>query len=636
MSLPDNPFEGMEPAEVSQEMGRAWVRLSAALAARGGCVLIVEDLHWASDELLELIERMARNGEGPLLLLATTRPELLDARPELTAGISGGVLLPLEFLTVDQATRLVEGLLPAVHIPQGVRQEILAKAEGNPFFVEEILRSLIDQQVLVRQGGTWRYEEAPGGLVLPDSVRGVLAARIDALPPAEKRILREAAVVGRRFWEAPLERLVRDAAVRPRLKDLERRGLVLLRPDSSLVGQVEWAFRHALVQEVALQSLPMARRARAHAEVGIWFEELAGERREEFADWLVHHYLGAVNGEGADLAWAEEPTAREDVEARAFAVLLLGGTVARQRSGLSRAVELHEHALRLAGTDADRARILEELGEDHESAFHGEEAFDGYGRAIDLLRRDPAGREAVARVCAKAARIATRIGAFRRHPDPEQVDALVSEGLQADPEDRTRAELLALRGRCVRLWDESGDPIGREERIRSAEQAMSIAERLDDPELVVLAADALGFLYSKGREPARALRVARRQLDFLDRVRSRWLQAEILSAVADATIDVEGRYEEVLELARRSYELSREMSPHQVMHATFFLIEAAYRLGRWEEALSYLDEHLEAYEQERGVTCGAVRSGPVVGAVVLAHRGETDRARRIVQDVWDA
>jgi predicted ATPase len=179
---------------------------------------------------------------------------------------------------------------------------VVERAEGNPFFVEELLGMLLDRGLLGRANGSWTLRELPPEFAVPDSVHAVLAARIDLLGPAEKAALQAAAVIGRVFWTGPVYELV-DA--QPDLRVLEERDLIRGRAGSSIADEREYVIKHTLTREVAYASLPKARRARLHAAFAGWLERL-GENRDDLAPLLAHHYSEAVRPEDADLAWRDD------------------------------------------------------------------------------------------------------------------------------------------------------------------------------------------------------------------------------------------------------------------------------------------------------------------------------------------
>jgi tetratricopeptide (TPR) repeat protein len=630
--LPDNPLDRLEPRAVADELARAWPRFAGAFAARGPTVLVIEDLHWAESQLVDMLERLLARSVGPLFLVATARSEFAQAHPDFAAGREDSSSVSLRPLTEEQSGELVEELLLVADLPDELRREILAKAEGNPFFLEELIRRLIDEEALVREGERWRATDAARSTILPDTIHGLLAARIDALSGEEKRVLQEAAVVGRVFWEEPLARSFGNGEVSVALLGLERKGLVFARPTSTIAGQVEFMFKHALVRDVAYASLPKTRRARAHAEHAAWIEELAGDRLEEFAELVAHHYATAATGEDADLAWADEPAARQAVRAKAFEALVLAGRVARKRFAIARAVELHEQSLALAQEPEDRARALEELGDDHVAVYHGDEALASYQQALAIIRSGGDGGSDRARICLKAGRMAAeKSGAFRVQPEPASVESLIREGLEAATDQETRAWLLALVGACAMYWRHESlpDPVPLDERIRSTKEALDIAEKLQVADLETFAARGLSELYFVAGSFPLSVETSRRQLSVVDRVESPQERALVFFEVAMTMMDLAGGYEEGMELGERSYRLAVERSPHELMHATYTLLDAKYHLGHWTEVPPILGEHLAALRDEADVSCYAVRSGPLIGALVLAHQGRTDQAREV-------
>ena len=237
----------LEPRLVVDELARAWPRFATALARTRPTIVVVEDLHWAGEPLLEMLARLIGRSDGSLVV-ATARPEFAATRPSFVAGREGATAISLQSLTEAEGTALFEGMLQSVELPGGLQREIVRTADGNPFFLEEIVLQMIDTGVIVRERDRWRASVENAAIALPDTVHGVIAARIDTLAGDDKRVLQEAAVVGRRFWLEPLSRVLTEAAVTSALLRLEERGLVVARPTSSLSGQAEYQFKHALVR----------------------------------------------------------------------------------------------------------------------------------------------------------------------------------------------------------------------------------------------------------------------------------------------------------------------------------------------------------------------------------------------------
>ncbi|MEX0710682.1 MAG: AAA family ATPase, partial [Chloroflexota bacterium] len=626
--LDDTPEEAAGPGSV-EELARAWPRFATAYASAGPAIWVFEDMHWAGAPAVEMLTQLATRTEGPLLIVATARPEFAEEHPGFGPGGHDAVAISLRPLTETQSNDLVDRLLDVAELPEALRAEIIAKADGNPFFVEEILQRLIDEGALEREGERWRATESIGAVKIPDSVQALLAARIDALQPEERRVLQEAAVVGRIFWSAAVEGAVGPAALESSLAGLERKGLILVRPTTTLAGQTEYLIKHALTRDVAYASLPKARRARAHAAAAEWVAQLASDRTDEFAELIASHYWAATRGDGADLAWMDDVDGRETVRRHALTSLLAAGRAARHRFALDRAVELHEQALELATSDAERLDAFEQIARDHETAFHGDAMFVASMSALEIARKDPAARNRVAVLARHAAGMAAhRGGAFVKEPEFDIVQELIREGLEAATDDRERAWLLAADAAMIRnrRWvvGEISDPM--QPRLDAAHEAEGIAERLGDPNLMTVVADALSELYLIDGDTERALAALEPALPMLERIerpaaRAQWyhsLSMKLLWLTADPA-----RAEK---LSAQAYELGRRLSAHDQGHGTYSLMLTSYWLGDWDRVEALLAEHLTNPELGHGVRCVAVQSGPSLGAMVLAHRGDLERA----------
>jgi len=342
-----------------------------------------------------------------------------------------------------------------------------------------------------------------------------------------------------------------------------------------------------------------------------------------------------VAGDDSDLAWLDDPGSREELRRRAFAALIAAGRTARRRFATDRAAELHEQALSLATSDAERLDAFEQLGRDHEVAFHGDEANAAFNAALEIARRDPGER---ARVASLARRIGTmvsvRAGSFRELPDLASADALIAEGLAAVEDRRERATLLVAKAGMAARWlsvRDREDPVPMQERVAAAQEATRVADELADPTLHFVAADILSDLHMVLGEYGEALRVIEDALPAIERISSPARQSSDLSEAATGVFEFGGDVARSLELARRSRELARDLSPHDQMHASFAVIRAAHALGEWDEVERVLDEHLVNHELEATVRCIAIQGGPSLGARVVAHRGDTERAMALAR-----
>ena len=314
LAVAGNQLDRLEPEQVADEMARAWPRFLTGVATGSPTAIVVEDIHWADERMVAMLELLATRSRGKLILIATARPEFLEAHPGFAAS-EDLTVVSLRPLTDIESERLVAELLGDSDPLHALLMDVRQKADGNPFFLEEILQRLIDERAIVREDGRWRATELAQTVRLPDTIHALLAARIDGLPQAQKALLQQAAVVGRIFWPGSLGTGTDSAPPSDLLRSLERKGLVSVRPTSTIEGESEYIFRHVLIRDVAYASVPKARRARAHAETGRWIERLAADRLEEFGELLAYHFTAAAAGEDADLAWADAPGEREQLQA---------------------------------------------------------------------------------------------------------------------------------------------------------------------------------------------------------------------------------------------------------------------------------------------------------------------------------
>jgi class 3 adenylate cyclase len=485
--------ERLSPQELRAEVHTAWMAFFSALAAVAPTVVVVEDIHWADAAVLDLLEHVADRASGPLLLLCLARPELRRRRPTWGGGRRSFTGIVLEPLSEPESARLTDLLLGPGADPRE-RAAILARAEGNPFFLEEIVRT---------RGAVAE---------LPDTVQAAIAARIDLLPGEEKRVLQAAAVVGRVFWPAAVAQIagVGRAQIDELLDRLQDRDLVLGRLSSSLSGERELVFKHALIRDVAHESLPRRDRVRMHADVADWIEQVYAGRRAEVIELIAHHRLAA-----------HQAGPSEERRAAAFAALADASESAYARAGVERARSLAREALELAAGRLDRARALEALGYAAFATFDGSTAWESLREAADIVRAAaPDERARLAQICGRAVMIPVRAaGLMRIQPEEQEVAPYLALGLEAAGDEDSEALMLLLAAQG--FWDfgygiSPDDPDGSRARA-AGQRALQIARRLDRPDLQLIAYDALASsagtrgLYGVARafDPER-LAVARR------------------------------------------------------------------------------------------------------------------------------
>jgi class 3 adenylate cyclase/tetratricopeptide (TPR) repeat protein len=269
------------PQADREENFTAWRRFLESQALDAPLIVVFEDLHWADAALLAFIEYLASDAHTlPLLLVCTTRPELFEQHPQFAQGSTRMKRISLDRLTADDTRRLLGGLVGDARLSSPVVADIVERSAGNPFFAEESARLFGD-----------RRRDGP----VPASVQAVVAARLDGLPAEQKAVLTDAAVVGEVFWNgciAALDHGGRDAVDRL-LFELAGKRLVRLRRASSMGGDAEYAFVHALVRDVAYAALPRRTRAAKHARAADWIEARTAHRKEDAVDLLAYHRVTA-------------------------------------------------------------------------------------------------------------------------------------------------------------------------------------------------------------------------------------------------------------------------------------------------------------------------------------------------------
>ncbi len=620
----------------------AWRRFFEALAERSPLVLVFEDLHWADNGLLDFVDHLVDWASAvPLLVVCTARPELLERRPGWGGGKRDAATLSLSPLTADETARLVAALLERAALPAETQVALLARAGGNPLYAEEYVRMLRDRP-------------SAQELALPETVQGIIAARLDGLPQEEKALLQDAAVVGKVVWAGALATIggVPRWQVEDRLHALERKEFVQRARRSSVASETEYAFRHVLVRDVAYGQIPRARRGEKHRLTAEWIESLG--RPEDHAEMLAHHYLAALElarAAGEDLSALAEP---------ARTALREAGDRAAALSAFSAAMRFYGSALELwPPDDLERPRLLLRLGESQHSAdattgwYVLAEARDG----LDAL----GDREGAAEAEALLGDILWREGQQERAF--ERLEAAVSLLSDAPPSAakayvvQELSRLLMLAGRndeAIRLGREalemaralrlevieahalnnigtarvsSGDVGGLADLERSAE----LAEAANAGGALSRARINLASVLCDLGELERAWELhslseqAAQRLDTAEAVR--WVNTEIANDLYWA-----GRWDEALERANEAIAESEQGKPHyQELQAR--CLRMLIQLARADVAAAVLDVERQLAFARAARDPQALIPALAVVARVLAAAGRRDEALEVAREL---
>jgi class 3 adenylate cyclase len=558
---------------------RAWRRLLAILAGERPLLLVLDDIHWADEGLLDLVEEIAGGlGELPLVAVCTARPELLDVRPGWAGGLRGATAVDLRPLGADDARALADVLLgPSGH---ALADRVAELAGGNPFFTEEVARRLAEA----------------ADEVLPDTVQGAVAARIDLLPDDEKLVVQRAAVLGATFSEDGLRALL-DADPAPALRGLARREIVV---ELSGEGPGIHGFRHQLLRDVAYRSLPRAARAELHERAAEWVAASAGERMAELSELVAFHREQAAvleRSEGRELA--------------AIAALREAAEHVERRGAVEGAQALLERAAGVASAPGVAADCLRAAAEAALGRMRGDLAIDLLLRAADL---DEA-RCAVD--LASVVELYMRMrGITGPPPDADELAALLA-----------RARASAVPGdRVAEAWIEIAEVWAAEEAedVSRAERGLELARAVDDPVLLSSAFDAVAGIHQNAGRPGACLRATRQRAALTGRLAGhrgrQFLERRDHLYMLSLGLTRTGALREALAVIEQSRETEWQAA---VDYGAFARgVDCLFLLGEWDRVVEDLESFVVAWEAARTPTAGFLRMELAIGSLLHGLRGD--------------
>ncbi len=330
LGLASGVLDNVSGGRRGQEIAWAAHEWATNLAEAQPLVLGFEDVHWAEEPLLDLVEHLAdRIDDAPVLIVCLARPELLDSRPAWGGGRRRSIAIELGPLPESEIAELVDTLVEGASLSDGLRTVLLDKTEGNPLFVEETIRMLVEQG----EGAAVR---------IPDTLQALIAARIDALPPDSRSVLRHGALVGRVFWRGAIADLDPELDVDGALQDLADRQLVTREPLSTVSGEVAYRFRHVLIRDVAYGGLAKSVRATLHRTFAEW---LRARSPDELIETQAFHLERA-----ATLLAELEGRVPDELRGEAASALELAGRRALEREANRRARRLLLRSVELEPT----------------------------------------------------------------------------------------------------------------------------------------------------------------------------------------------------------------------------------------------------------------------------------------------
>jgi class 3 adenylate cyclase/tetratricopeptide (TPR) repeat protein len=641
------PLVGLAPedtglADRRAELATGWRSFLEVLAERRPLVVVFDDLQWADEGMLDFVDELVELVEDvPMLVVCCARPELLERRPEWGGGKRNALTVSLAPLTADETHRLVESLLGRDPADDELRASVVERAGGNPLYAEEFVRM-----------------QASGGATseLPDTVLGIVTARVDLLPPAEKELLRDAAVMGGVVWSDGLRAVSghdRDADVGELLRSLGRKEFLRRERHSAVAGATQHAFVHGLVRDAVYAQLPRPDRVERHVRVARWIESLPDDRREDRSELLAHHYVQAIELsrsaglDAADLQPAAAAALREaglrafavgappacvralraaadwsDGELDAYALRVLGkALVFTEQSGREELLRAFDIFLS-EGANAAAAAVAVDLAHSLWQKGDGHGAAEWAARGVELIEGQPPSRDQ-AHVLAQLARLDMLAGRTERATElaGRAIDVATSVGAEA-----SRASALITQATCRA---NTGDY----ENVREdLEEARRVTTEYDPTEVSRAYVNLSSILLDFG-DLADAIAVAREGLAHNVRAGTAGGTGGFAAGNLCEALFFAGHWEEAEAVAIA--ELDRALKVGGLYYEPFFRLVLAelglVRFGRVEEA---------AETARQGVELGYSRGDDqsvfpslATAAWTLARTGSVDEARALLDDL---
>jgi tetratricopeptide (TPR) repeat protein len=602
-----------DPESLRRRGSALALRLLDRLAERAPVVVLLEDLHWADSASLESLEDLAQApGGGPLLVLATARPTLLEQRP--TWGRTGTVhtRLQLEPLTEDDARSLVAEILQrADDVPPSLVDLVVRTADGNPYYVEELVKWLVEEGVVDTTADRWRVAaRAVRTVRVPTTLRGLLQARLDSLEVAERAVIGGAAVVGRVFWDAAVARLATSFPEPARATALDRlasREVVFKRPHSTFSGSLEFSFRHALMRDVAYEGVLRSVRRAHHALAAEWLEEAVerSRRPDEHAAAVAYHHEEA----GHKVAAAHWYLRAGRHAARSFA-----GDDALRLFARARALVPKGEQELWADVLLAQETVLDRLGrrEDQRTTLDELATADGLDPARRALARLAEGRwlffrgeyPAVPPVAEQAAELARQADRADLESDAlmqggrslaylNEHDAareLLNRSLaiaQAASDHKRSGELLRLLAVVAtnRGWNDEG--------LTLLDAARDEHRQINDREGEAMVTGQRGALLMQTGRLEEARIASEEALEVFEETGHRYREGVMLTNLARIAME-QGRLDAALDGGRRALRLTEEIDDAEGVVASLHSLGDGHRLaGDHQLAREYLERGLE-------------------------------------------
>lgn len=552
-----------------------WARLEPT-------VLVFDDLHWADPASVELLSYLFQLVEEiPILFLCAFRPE--RESPSWDIKQMGDRDYPhryteinLPVLSTQESEALVNNLLTFTGLPAILRKNILAKAEGNPFFVEQIVQSLIETGVIVKDDHageqSWKVDAEVDDITIPDSVQALLTARIDRLDEEARQPLQKAAVIGRMFAYRLLSAITdEETGLDRHLRVLERFDLIR---EAARFPELEYTFRHALTQETAYKSILRKRRRLFHLQVAETTERLYPERQEEHAPLLAHHFSEAG-------------------DPRALDYYILAGDIAFRLSANVEAIAHYTRALEVAKKIRDFSRLLhiyKRRGRAMELTTRYEQALANYLEMENFAQERGDQQTLLAALLARAALLATPF----HLSDPVLARSLLDQALAVAQQQGDRAAEAHILWNLLLMSRRSGNP---GDGVAYGEQALAIARELDLRERLAYTLNDIHAAYlatGKFQQARESIEEARRIWQELDN------KAMLADSYAGTVLlhYVAGEYDQAIQASEKALRISRSIDNlWGQAYSQFYIGSVYHNRGEPDKAISVMENCINLAEQ---------------------------------------
>jgi len=600
-----------------EDLANGWRMFFERIADRGPTVLVFEDLQWGDDALLDFIATtLDRSRDRPLFVVTLSRPELLDRRPDWGTRSRGFTSLLLEPLSDDAMDALLAGMVPGM--PEELRTRIHAQAEGIPLYAVETVRMLLDRGALVRTDGRFELVGEVERLDVPASLHGLIAARLDALPEQERRLLQDASILGKTFHAQTLAAVagLPPEEVQPILDALVRKELLTVQTDPRSPERGQYGFLQSLVQKVAHDTLAKKDRRAKHLAIADHLASTWAGDEDEIVEVLAAHRVAAY-----ELA-PDAPDAAA-IRAQAAAELERAGRRAESLAATRRARGYYEQAAGLTDDPRSRAEVLERAGAMAVSGGSAADAVELWNEAERLFNEVGLTHDAarVAGRCGEALWLENRVGEAI-----EQMEAAYAV-LRDDEPDR---DLALLAAQIARFRFFHGDLDIAFEHI---ERALVIGEDLWLPDILSEALNTKSLVLGSWERTEESIALLRQALEL---AQEHDIPRSIARAATNLSYTMDGRdrlddaeaYQTIgIDTCRRMGYVSEEwfLMQHRV--------GTAFRRGRWNEVLE-LTASLPDPEEEPAVRIALDAFG-MSTAIVHLGRGDPAAALEVLDRLTD-